>query len=1258
VASGRSAAGLGARTTLTTALREIGRDDPGSLERISNAALHGMLAGALFGAIRQTGAEYQAWQQNPMRGWVEIKVNPTTGKVVKRGGVGTGVWRGPDKVEIREIYADNPTARMQAEAAAAKAVAEGKPIPASAQLQREVTLPQYRIAPATAENTYARLAYMKNYTQVASGKVEGATPKLVGSMRDLSRVMADASSSYLTGGKAQPIYTTYTPEQLRAIELGELLKRLGPESFEQRMGISVAEVPRIIAKAFPKAQFGTEAVQLRSFVPGGQGVQVDPHARAGDVMGINPHIAQTGSSELNNIIVRGIEQGYKAEQLTAALYDELRAIGQPIAYEALVGMVNEIAQNILPVKGMTTTKGIIVPPEARTAIEKELEQGSRIDRVYHNVKNQMAEKGVDLDQSFLEKAVYQIQADLWLQENVATRRPPVGTTEATLEPTATTTTPTEQPLSDRLINIEQMQPELRAMIEGAIDNPRFPVEEKFVYEDKENRVKLSTEELAKRGYAGYPAGEYEEAGRREILPDGSRQTVFSRGSTKDTIVEEAAHALYDNLERIEPELARDIIAWESAVLSKAEGVGIETLGRGELFAKVYTFAEMGYATVEPEIAEISAIPQDILERFNLHMGASTTGKNSIDLWKGKDFPKTPAEQRKLYAVEPPIELTTTNEKVFNELIEQYRSAYKQAHGKEISKASAVSRFKLVMEKEGEAEALNVLADYIDRVQGVGKQAPVTTPAEQRADKLPPLGYAKAKKQADGSYKLFYIGTENEIFPGEKFKSASEARNYLKVQLAKQQTPAPATESAPAPEKQEVQPTEPAKTVSVDTALKTGAEEGLKSLVGGTPKGLAKHGLKIIKTTTNNGNPVWEVSGDTTTHKAALKEAGGRWYGAKKVWSFYGAQDPTDRILSEITSKDVSGDASEGKVVQKAPASYTGLDRRLSIKDAEGREYGEIVKVRARVLDESDPRWVELSKTVRETLKPHQVDGVRLAIASIDRNGGFILADGTGGGKTLQILATADHYLKKGNTVLIVVPNRAIISDAYTRDGGLVNIDVHEARDGNLASDKINITTYTSLNKFTNENPDYIVFDESHKLKNTDTKQSILGLRMADRAKGVLFASATPFDKGEHLPYLSKTGLFDTKSHNEIMTGLGYKQETITVKVKGGTQQIQVWKPDAPLKERIIRMEALFNEVVDLGLMVKREVSMNNVAVGYWNIKLPQEAHRKMEEIEEHYLRMYNRDDPELLPPLAKAQMLLAQRRFQEHYKVADAVKLA
>jgi hypothetical protein len=47
-----------------------------------------------------------------------------------------------------------------------------------------------------------------------------------------------------------------------------------------------------------------------------------------------------------------------------------------------------------------------------------------------------------------------------------------------------------------------------------------------------------------------------------------------------------------------------------------------------------------------------------------------------------------------------------------------------------------------------------------------------------------IGYIQARRSPRGFWQLFYSGTNNEIFPGEKFSSASEARQFWKAVAAK------------------------------------------------------------------------------------------------------------------------------------------------------------------------------------------------------------------------------------------------------------------------------------------------------------------------------------------------------------------------------------------------------------------------------------------------------------------------------------------
>lgn len=66
------------------------------------------------------------------------------------------------------------------------------------------------------------------------------------------------------------------------------------------------------------------------------------------------------------------------------------------------------------------------------------------------------------------------------------------------------------------------------------------------------------------------------------------------------------------------------------------------------------------------------------------------------------------------------------------------------------------------------------------------------------------------------------------------------------------------------------------------------------------------------------------------------------------------------------------------------------------------------------------------------LKKHVIDGANLAIESMDKVGGFLLADGTGAGKTMQCLLVAEHFYKTtGKPVLMfTVDDRVIQSGVF------------------------------------------------------------------------------------------------------------------------------------------------------------------------------------------------------------------------------------
>lgn len=362
-------------------------------------------------------------------------------------------------------------------------------------------------------------------------------------------------------------------------------------------------------------------------------------------------------------------------------------------------------------------------------------------------------------------------------------------------------------------------------------------------------------------------------------------------------------------------------------------------------------------------------------------------------------------------------------------------------------------------------------------------------------------------------------------------------------------------------------------------------------------------------------------GETYDIRELLKQNNYKWNGNNKTW------------------ENIGGNESEKKI----HSTFTGLDHRLALRSPKAGEegYERLNITRGKIL--ADDEAYKLDEKISSKLRKHQIDGARLAIAAIENYGGFLLADGTGAGKTMQELAVADYFSKKGK-VLIVTINRGTINTAFKKDAALLGLTVNEITE--KLDSGINITTYASLNKL-KDKPDYIIFDESHSLKNKESARANYGFKLAKNAKGVLFASATPIDKAEHIFYLEKLGIFNKTKFSRIMEKLGYKYKEIN----SGRKTIGTWQRVVSPEEAEQRIDELFSELEDLGLFIKREVLMDNVTVEFKKIKMPEKVHDILDSIEAFYIMRIKQ------PGLLKALTLMAQRRFQEPFKKDIVVKL-
>lgn len=286
-----------------------------------------------------------------------------------------------------------------------------------------------------------------------------------------------------------------------------------------------------------------------------------------------------------------------------------------------------------------------------------------------------------------------------------------------------------------------------------------------------------------------------------------------------------------------------------------------------------------------------------------------------------------------------------------------------------------------------------------------------------------------------------------------------------------------------------------------------------------------------------------------------------------------------------------------------------------------KEDERIVTRRADITKPGNPELVP--ESVRHFLKPHQVQGVAKSIEAIDQHGGFLLADGTGVGKTREILALARRYADQGKKVLIVTKHEAIKPDfkkntfegSMLHDSKAMGVDL-TLTDGNR-SGQVNLTTYKYLREVSPmvDGDTIVIFDEAHSLKNSTSIQTKAGREISKKAKGVLYATATPADKPLQIPYLARARIFGFRKWDETYEELGCIKKTIHAP---GGKTIEKWEidPKVGIDEVYRRLAGLYDRMTEDGLMMKREISFQGVNVNVHRVKLPPEVHETMARIEQ------------------------------------------
>jgi hypothetical protein len=326
----------------------------------------------------------------------------------------------------------------------------------------------------------------------------------------------------------------------------------------------------------------------------------------------------------------------------------------------------------------------------------------------------------------------------------------------------------------------------------------------------------------------------------------------------------------------------------------------------------------------------------------------------------------------------------------------------------------------------------------------------------------------------------------------------------------------------------------------------------------------------------------------------------------------------DRKAEEIEPivKAVEGKAKSDKKVELKQV-INDVENQIERKPTDRRDDGAVQQYKGKPLAEQEnkrPGIVvqaesKMPPTKNFVSKDYEIDevqkqGVNSAL-SLFENGGksFLLADGTGVGKTRQILVTAKEYLDKfGGKVLIISENTTILTKNFANDAKALGIDMNEFEFG----------TYNDLRtgKKGKDNYGLVIYDEAHNLKNQDSGKAIAAGNI--KSKNNMYVTATPMDTiGSAVYFISEvSGVTEEQAYS--MLGLNVKKEKDPItgqEIKIVTLQEGVAPAD--IKRNIVKIR---EEIIAKGAMLRREYPFYGEFIED-KISLTEEQANEQDEIE-------------------------------------------
>ena len=296
-----------------------------------------------------------------------------------------------------------------------------------------------------------------------------------------------------------------------------------------------------------------------------------------------------------------------------------------------------------------------------------------------------------------------------------------------------------------------------------------------------------------------------------------------------------------------------------------------------------------------------------------------------------------------------------------------------------------------------------------------------------------------------------------------------------------------------------------------------------------------------------------------------------------------------------------------------------------------------------------------SSVYADSLDAGQRMGVDLALSSMMEKNykGFLLADGTGFGKTRQILAIADQYKKStGKKVLIISEKPEILKKNFAEDAAIMGIDMNQFKTGTYNSFKDG-KKGNAVNSEFDQDWGMVLFDEAHNLKNYDTIQAKASRGL--RKEKVVYVTATPMDRassGANM-WAQITG----ETYEKALDRLGHKLATgKKVKTKSGLyiegpKEVVLKKGVSP-KRALEKVAEMRDFVIESGRMLKRYYPFFGTTNDI-NVQMTEEARIEQSEMDQWWSsEMAAKGNPSTM----KGQRINEFVRWEEHLKLDATVE--